>query len=638
MSVPFSQVSLWTDGFKNEIGKGAFGSVFSGVVMYPEGAADKQGQGRRVAVKKVNADGIMASLVIDTAKDVGGRGANPFLLAIQREINVLSSFHHDNIVRLVGYCLPPTEELRASEQKMKELCLLYELASLGGLNTVLKDDCKACELLWQYRLKIAVGVAKGFCYMHNKNKDCPAYHRDVKAANIALMADYTPKIIDCGLSKYVADSSEAGMSMQSLTGARFGTLGYMCPYYSRRAEVVYNAKCEVFSFGIVLLEILTGQLQGYKDKNGEQVMLEETLRDDGILVADDRIQWPEGFARDFLQLAGECVAPYHRRIDSMMTVMRRLVAISQLYNTTSPMEVHLLERNRDLIAQLQSLQLQHDIRIIREVEITHSCKICLDDNIPASKGVICSNRAHPHFFCGAKHNNCFGDMVSYQSNDHGNFERNSRGIVCGYCTALVPRVVSTFDVSVIGTHTNSASLATYIGAITAVERCQGVAAMEVLLLQHADEIQILVEANMVDRAERMAAAVERYRQRIINSIINIHCPHCGLAIHDFNGCFAVQHIADDDNLRQGCGLYFCGWCLAKFGTNADCHSHVKACPHNLHPGSYFGDFPDEFNRVHGQRRGLLVLQYLQDSIQDAQEREDTKKALRRELNDLGIDI
>ena len=214
VTLPFPLISKWTDNFNPErvIGEGAFGSVFSGLILFPDEVKGPSGQGRKVAVKKVNGDGIMASLLV---ANQGKETSNGFLEAIQREINVLSSFRHANIIRLVAYCLPPVQELRASGQRMKELCLVYELAPLGGLNGLLKDDHKASMMLWQYRLKIAIGVAKGLCCMHYNTPGRPAYHRDMKAANIAIMDDYTAKIIDCGLSKYVPETSLEGLSMRS---------------------------------------------------------------------------------------------------------------------------------------------------------------------------------------------------------------------------------------------------------------------------------------------------------------------------------------------------------------------------------------------------------------------------------------
>ena len=140
--MPFTLISKWTDDFNpgRVIGKGAFGSVFSGLILFPDEMGGPIGLGRKVAVKKVNGEGMMASLLV---ANQGIETSNSFMEAIQREINVLSSFRHANIIRLVAYCLPPVQELRASGQRIKELCLVYELAHLGGLNGLLEDDDKA---------------------------------------------------------------------------------------------------------------------------------------------------------------------------------------------------------------------------------------------------------------------------------------------------------------------------------------------------------------------------------------------------------------------------------------------------------------------------------------------------------------
>ena len=116
-----------------------------------------------------------------------------------------------------------------------------------------------CAMLWQYRLKIAIGVAKGLYCMHNNIPGRPAYHRDMKAANIAIMADYTAKIIDCGSSKYVPETLLQGLSMHTSASSRHGTVGYMCPWYYKR-NMPYDSRCEIFSFGIVFLELITGCL------------------------------------------------------------------------------------------------------------------------------------------------------------------------------------------------------------------------------------------------------------------------------------------------------------------------------------------------------------------------------------------
>jgi hypothetical protein len=155
------------------------------------------------------------------------------------------------------------------------------------------------------------------------------------------MADFIPKIIDCGLSKYVPEGSTGGMSLSSRT-TKFGTPAYICPHYNKR-DMTYDAKCDICSFGIVLLELYSGLLQNDKDESGDSIMLEEILVDTGTVMADTRLgDWPEECTREFLQLARECTAAYSIRISKMMDVMNRLVAIRQRHLVPSPLEVSLL--------------------------------------------------------------------------------------------------------------------------------------------------------------------------------------------------------------------------------------------------------------------------------------------------------
>ena len=612
--------------------------MYSGVVVFPDEIEGLQEKGRRVAVKKVNAEGIMASLAL--IGDDGEKVPNNFLEAIKREINVLSSFRHPNIIRLVGYCLPPTQGWKNSEQRMKELCLVYELAPLGGLNALLKNDSKASMMLWQHRLNIAVGAAKGLCCMHNNIPDRPAYHRDIKAANIAIMDDYAAKIIDCGLSKYVPENSTEGLSLQSSGSSRYGTPGYMCPYYCKR-NMKFDARCEIFSFGILLLELTTGLLQGYSDGNGNQIFLEESMEnDDTPLLSDRRIKWPDGCVKELLSIAEQCVASYQKRFQNMVTVMRQLVSINKRFYTPTPIEEDLIKRNSALKAMLQAIELKDEVRNLLKREATHVCQICFDTEIPASKGAFCSNLAQPHFFCGAAHNDCFSDMVLSQAGDQRAFDRNDTSIVCAYCIALVPKVRSSFDLSLIGKQANGKALGAFVSASKDVVHAKGVVAQEKQQLEHRDEIQKLKEEHIDDKAMKMKVSAERHRLKIIEDILTLHCPHptCNLAIIDFDGCFAVQHREFGQGIyKQGCGLYFCGWCLKKCETNKDCHNHVKACEHSMHAGSIHGT-KDEFVRTHVERQRPLVQKYFQENVLDIQEREAIKSALGNDLISLGIDI
>ena len=485
VSVPFSLVSRWTSGFKHKIYEGSSVSVFSGLVLSSEGPGSGGRQGvagsQRVAVKRINVNAdsaininIKASVALEEIVEVGQ--------SMRREIEALSSFHHINVIRLAGYCLPASDVSSA-----RELCLVYEYAHLGNVAALLKNNNEAAQLKWRSRLKIAIGVAKGLCCVHNSNPDNPACHGDVKTANIVLTADHTPKIIGFRLSNCVlsASSTDKSMQPQSRSGAKVDTSVYSCPAYISSKAMSYDARCDIFFFGIVLLELLTGQLQGCVNEDGDRVMLNITLKEIGELRSDNRVHWPAILADDILMLGRECVAPYQERITIMTTVTHKLVATSNKHETPSNTEIDLIEGNDLLLARVAALQL------MQSMEVTHKRMMCFDDCIPASKGAVCSNRATPHFFCGLERNNCISNVLTYQSEDVANFVITSREIVCVSCTALQPSVISTFDVSAIAQQSNKGALTAYISAIAETERQQGAMAAEELRSQYAKELKMV---------------------------------------------------------------------------------------------------------------------------------------------------
>lgn len=437
-----------------------------------------------MAVKKINS-------AMNSAASVTLAEHTRVAQSMRREIDALSSFHHINIVRLVGYCLPPPEAFSANE-----VCLLYEFAPRGNVAALLKSNVEAMQLKWRSRLKIAIGVAKGLCCMHSSNPACPACHGDLNSVNIVLTDDYTPKIIGLRLSNSVFNTSISDISTQNESRARQqDTSDYSCPDFIRSKTMVSDAKCDIFSFGIVLLELLTGQLQGWVNEEGKKIMLDSALKEKSALKADNRVQWPAIFVDDFLMLARECVAPHHGRIGSMTTVTHRLVAMSNKHDTPTTAEIDLIEENDLLLARLAALQLQLDTEAMQSAETTHKCTSCFDDCIPASKGAFCSNRTFPHFVCGEERNNCIGNMLCFQSIDVTNFVRNSFGIVCASCAALTPSVVSTFDVSVLAQQSNKEALTAYISAITDAERQQRAIAADELRSHFAIEVMTLSESK-----------------------------------------------------------------------------------------------------------------------------------------------
>jgi serine/threonine protein kinase len=460
VSVPYSLVSQWTSGFKNETHRGSLNSYYSGLVLPLEGFPDGQGrrEGRRVTVTKT-------SVTTDGLEDIA-----EVLQLFEGEIGILSRLRHVNIICLMAYCSSTAEMLWTSPQCMRELCLVYEFAPLGDLNTHLRDSVRAEKLKWHNRLRIALGVAKGLCCMHCSETDSPAYHRDIKSSNILLMADYTPKIDGCGLSNYMPLSSVSNLFIHSDSSARLGAVEYMCPHYGAGEIVVYDAKCDVYSFGIVLLELLTGQLQGNINKDGKQVMLNTLLLEVGTLLADNRVQWPCALVDDILALARECVAPHQRCIGSMMTVLHGLEAMTNKHNTLSSAELSLLEKNDHLLGRLTALELQEDIKVMRAIEGTHRCMGCFDCDVLVSKGITCSNLTHSHFFCGSGRNNCVSKLLSSQSNDITHLRKKSPDILCVCCTALTPKEVCAFDVSVVARQASKDAFAAYIRAVVSLER------------------------------------------------------------------------------------------------------------------------------------------------------------------------
>ncbi len=178
---------------------------------------------------------------------------------MQREIAVLGNFRHPHMIRLLAYSIPADQRPHDS----LKLCLVYEYAAEGGLDSHLNDQAKAGRLPWQLRVRILRKVASALHHLHTSDPQQPAWHRDVKSANIALTAAMEPKVIDCGLGKY-APQADAGKSAFTRSGAILGTPLYMAPEYANGWAVfdaTDGAAIEVFAFGCVMAEMVTGKVQ-----------------------------------------------------------------------------------------------------------------------------------------------------------------------------------------------------------------------------------------------------------------------------------------------------------------------------------------------------------------------------------------
>jgi serine/threonine protein kinase len=191
--------------------------------------------------------------------------------SVHKEILVLSTFRHPNIIKLLAY-----------SWKLPRMYLVFELAGGGSLERYLKEDSLAQKLSWANRVAIARGVVSALQYMHSGDhgKRAVAFHRDLKAANVVLSAfsageTPTPKLIDCGLAKFIPTRDSKATVLTSGVGKVWGTSGYVCPHYQRCPDEGYSSQNEVFSLGVLLAELFTGSLQNQSHTHHSKIRMSD---------------------------------------------------------------------------------------------------------------------------------------------------------------------------------------------------------------------------------------------------------------------------------------------------------------------------------------------------------------------------
>ncbi|EOY28586.1 Cysteine-rich RLK 29, putative [Theobroma cacao] len=210
----FSTIRAATDDFSdtNKLGQGGFGTVYKGTIA----------SGELIAVKRLTTD--------------SGQGD----LEFKNEVQLVAKLQHKNLVRLQGFCLEGNERL-----------LIYEFVPNASLDQFLFDPVRRAYLDWERRHKIIGGIAQGLLYLHEDSR-LQIIHCNLKASNILLDAELNPKISDFGMGRLCALDQT-----QSVTSRIEGTNGYMAPEYALHGQ--FSIKSDVFSFGVLLLEILCGQ-------------------------------------------------------------------------------------------------------------------------------------------------------------------------------------------------------------------------------------------------------------------------------------------------------------------------------------------------------------------------------------------
>ncbi|KAJ9559395.1 hypothetical protein OSB04_014009 [Centaurea solstitialis] len=220
LEIPLEDIKLATQNFNDDncIGRGGFGKVYKGEVP------QANGRHNTIVAKRLDSD-------------TSCQGENEFFM----ELEILFEYKHEKFIDLVGYCNEKGEKI-----------IVYEYASKGSLDRHLKNH----RLTWMKRIQICIDVARGLDFLHGTSdaKQEVVIHRDIKSGNILLKGDWEAKITDFGISLICPINQESDYHIDNVAG----TFGYCDPQYMESGIV--SKESDIFSFGVLLFEILCGRL------------------------------------------------------------------------------------------------------------------------------------------------------------------------------------------------------------------------------------------------------------------------------------------------------------------------------------------------------------------------------------------
>ena len=489
------------------------------------------------------------------------------------ELGAIGAFSHPRIVRLLHYAV--------SEEGAPPL-LVFELLEAGSLADWLRGPRgeaprQGPALSAAARVEVALGVAHGLGYLHGLREpgeveavggggggggDAPPLrsivHRDVKAANVGLTRPaggaLFAKVLDCGLAKALRGDGGGGGGGggATWTAGVLGTPGYMAP---ELADGDYSIASEVYSFGVVLLELFAGQAVGPRTASEARRAAEDA--GPGALARHaEPGAWPPAAVEPLAALIGDCLqAREERRPRGMAALIPRLRALRALLpGPPAPP--------------------------------TTPCPVCLED-VPACDGVTCRGGGAPAS-AAARHFICRGCLLPHvvAASTAEALRQQQGAIPCATAGCAAPgwRIEDLQGFLDVPT-TLAYALALRYSYIDVPAR-------------RREEEAALAAREAAARA--LADAAERARQLrllIVERDLSLRCPSCLAVFTEWTGCAALA--CADEGGRRGCGAGFCGLCLERCGRDA--HAHVQQAHGKLHFSA------QETAEAHRGRREALVV-------------------------------
>ncbi|XP_074269997.1 G-type lectin S-receptor-like serine/threonine-protein kinase SD1-13 [Silene latifolia] len=292
----FEKLAAATSNFQdsNKLGQGGFGPVYKGTLD----------DGQEVAIKRLSG--------------TSTQGVEEFM----NEVLVISKLQHRNLVKLLGCCVERHERM-----------LIYDYMPNKSLDAFLFDPQKKGILDWKKRYSIIEGICRGLLYLHRDSR-LKIIHRDLKAANILLDENLTPKISDFGMARIFR-----GSQSEADTTRVVGTYGYMPPEYA--IEGRFSEKSDVFSFGVLLLEIITGKRTRWFDESSLSLLgyvWKQWNEDNDISLIDPVIAY-QGFEAEIskcIHVGLLCVQEYAQDRPDISDVIAKLSSPSSSFEKPKP--------------------------------------------------------------------------------------------------------------------------------------------------------------------------------------------------------------------------------------------------------------------------------------------------------------